>query len=469
VAAPRPANEEARLRALRSYGVLDSEPELSFDRVTRLVARVLEVPIALISLVDADRQWFKACVGLGSRETSRDVAFCAYAILENDVMVIADSLADPRFAANQLVIGPPFIRAYAGAPLRTPDGLPIGTLCAIDHRPRMFTPDQLASLRDLADIVVDELERRRQAELHAVESAQTHAGRVDVLEAILETAGEGILVVDEHSQIVIANPLARRVTGRGPGDSLSLYPKSPSVLDLYEPDGKTPFDISQLPLARALRGEVCDHVALYAENARFPDGVHLLSTGRPVRDADGEVRGAVMTLSDVTALRRAQDRVAELAVTDELTGLPNRRALRARLELLAAEASRGRRFSVAVADLDFFKQVNDTHGHATGDKVLIAVAQALTHCVRRNDLVARLGGEEICIVQTDIDPDQMRMLTERLRVAIAAIGEPVPITASFGVCHSSTTADPAAMLDLADRALYAAKRAGRNRVVVAPL
>ena len=463
--ASRPANEEARLRALRGYGVLDSEPEPSFDRVTRLVARVLEVPIAMISLVDADRQWIKACVGVGSRETSRDVAFCAYAILESDLLVIGDALADPRFAANPLVTGPPFIRAYAGAPLRTPDGLPVGTLCAIDHRPRAFTPDQLASLRDLADIVIDELERRRQAELRATESAQTHAGRVDVLEAILETAGEGILVIDEHSQIVIANPLARRVTGRGPGDS--LYHKAPSPLDLYEDDGKTRFDVSQLPLARALRGEVSDHVAMYAQNARFPDGVHLLSTGRPVRDAEGEVRGAVMTLSDVTALRRAQDRVAELAVTDELTGLPNRRALRARLELLAAEAARGRRFSVAIADIDFFKQVNDTHGHATGDKVLIAVAQALTHCVRRNDLVARLGGEEICIVQTDVEPDQMCMLTERLRVAIAAIRDPVPITASFGVCHSTTTADPAAMLDAADRALYAAKHAGRDRVVVA--
>jgi diguanylate cyclase len=89
--------------------------------------------------------------------------------------------------------------------------------------------------------------------------------------------------------------------------------------------------------------------------------------------------------------------------------------------------------------------------------------------VRRNDLVARLGGEEICIVQTDIDPDQMRMLTERLRAAVAAIRDPVAITASFGVCHSTTATDPAAMLDHADRALYAAKRAGRNCVIVAPL
>ncbi|HET9626231.1 MAG TPA: diguanylate cyclase [Kofleriaceae bacterium] len=468
MAAPRPANEEARLHALRSYGVLDTEPEPYFDRITRLVARVLEVPIALVSLVDADRQWFKACVGLGSRETTRDVAFCAYAILENDVLVIRDALADPRFATNPLVTGPPFIRAYAGAPLRTAEGLQVGTLCAIDHRSRTFTADQLASLRDLADIVIDELDRRRIAELRAAEAAQAHAGRVNVLEAILETAGEGILVIDEHSQIVIANPLARQVTGRGPGDTLSLYTRAPSALDLFEPDGVTPFDVSQLPLARALRGDACDHVALYAANESFPDGVHLLSTGRPVRDDDGEVRGAVMTLSDVTALRRAQDRVAELAVTDELTGLPNRRALRARLELLSAEAARGRRFSLAVADLDGFKQINDTHGHATGDAVLAAVARTLTQCVRRNDLVARLGGEELCIVQADVDPEQMRMLTERLRAAVAAIREPVAITASFGVCHSSVTADPAAMLDAADRAMYIAKRDGKNRVVVAP-
>jgi diguanylate cyclase len=305
----------------------------------------------------------------------------------------------------------------------------------------------------------------KHAEARAAESEQTLAGRVDVLEAILETAGEGILVADDHAQVIVANPLARRVTGRGPGDSLAVNPKAAAPA---RRDGEAPFDPEQLPLMRALRGEASDNVATYVKNAAFPDGVHLITTVRPVRDGDGHVRGAVVTLSDVTALRHAQDRLSELATTDELTGLPNRRALRDRLELLSAEAARDRQFSVAIADIDFFKKVNDTHGHAVGDAVLVAVASTLRTCVRRSDLVARLGGEEFCVVQTDIDPDAMRMLTERLRAAVAAITAPVPITASFGACHSSMTSDPTALLEAADRALYAAKREGRNRVVVAP-
>ncbi|HEY0249985.1 MAG TPA: GGDEF domain-containing protein, partial [Kofleriaceae bacterium] len=165
--------------------------------------------------------------------------------------------------------------------------------------------------------------------------------------------------------------------------------------------------------------------------------------------------------------RQAQLRLAELAITDELTQLPNRRALNERLELLAAEAARGRRFSVAIIDIDHFKKVNDTHGHAVGDQVLIAVAKTLRESIRRSDMIARMGGEEFCVIQTDIDVDLMTMLTERLRVAIENISEPLSVTASFGVCHSSKTREPTALLHYSDEALYAAKRGGRNRVVVA--
>jgi diguanylate cyclase (GGDEF)-like protein len=154
-------------------------------------------------------------------------------------------------------------------------------------------------------------------------------------------------------------------------------------------------------------------------------------------------------------------------VTDELTGLPNRRTLRERLELLSAEAARGRRFTVAIADIDHFKRVNDTHGHGVGDQVLVAVGRALRAAIRRSDLAARTGGEEFCVIQTDVDVALMQLLTERLRAAIAAIHEPLAVTASFGVCHSSVATDPEAILEAADAALYRAKRSGRNRVVIA--
>jgi len=162
-AAPKPHDEAQRLAALRRYAVLDTESEPSFDRIVALVERNLGVPIALVSLVDDERQWFKACIGLDGRETSRDVAFCAHAILASDVFEVPDALADPRFVDNPLVTGPPFIRAYLGAPLITEDRFRLGTLCAIDTRPREFTPTELATLVDLPKLVVDELEPRRTA------------------------------------------------------------------------------------------------------------------------------------------------------------------------------------------------------------------------------------------------------------------------------------------------------------------
>ena len=124
--APRPVNEAVRLGALLGYNVLDTPPEPSFDRITAMVTRVLDVPIALVSLIDDERQWFKSCIGLGVTQTDRDVTFCAYAILEDTTLVVPDATTDLRFTENPLVTGEPFIRAYAGAPLITPAGLRIG-------------------------------------------------------------------------------------------------------------------------------------------------------------------------------------------------------------------------------------------------------------------------------------------------------------------------------------------------------
>jgi GAF domain-containing protein len=118
---PKPANESKRLAALRRYH-LNPEREASFDRITEVVARVLDVPMALISLIDAERQWFKSCLGLEATETNRDEAFCAHAILYDEPLIVGDATADARFADNPFVLGAPHIRFYAGAPLRTPDG-----------------------------------------------------------------------------------------------------------------------------------------------------------------------------------------------------------------------------------------------------------------------------------------------------------------------------------------------------------
>jgi formate hydrogenlyase transcriptional activator len=159
--APAPANEQRRLAALRRYRILDTAPERDFDDLASLAARICGTPTALVSLVDSDRQWFKARVGFDAEETSRDVAFCAHAILQSDLLIIPDASADPGFSTNPLVTGPPYIRFYAGAPLVMPDGRVLGTLCVMDQVPRQLSPDQAEALRTLSRQVVVELELRR--------------------------------------------------------------------------------------------------------------------------------------------------------------------------------------------------------------------------------------------------------------------------------------------------------------------
>jgi GAF domain-containing protein len=159
--APLPKNEAARLEALRQYDILDTDAEEVFDDLARLAAYVCQTPIAVISLVDKDRQWFKARVGLGLSETSRDCAFCAYAILQGTPMIVPDAMADERFADNPLVTSEPHIRLYAGAPLITPEGFRLGTLCVIDRVPRQLDTEQVAALRMLGNQVMAQLDARR--------------------------------------------------------------------------------------------------------------------------------------------------------------------------------------------------------------------------------------------------------------------------------------------------------------------
>jgi PAS domain S-box-containing protein len=157
-----PEDEVMRLKVLRDHGLLDTPAEERFDRITRLAQRMFGTQIALVSLVDADRQWFKSRQGLDACETGRDISFCGHAILNKEIFHVADARLDPRFSGNPLVLGPPNIRFYAGAPLTTADGYRIGTLCIIDDKPRQLTTAEMAALRDLADCVESEVNRRHE-------------------------------------------------------------------------------------------------------------------------------------------------------------------------------------------------------------------------------------------------------------------------------------------------------------------
>ena len=187
--APLPPDEPARLEALSRYGILDTGEEEAFDDVTRLAAHICMTPVALVTFVDSDRQWFKSRVGFSLRETSRDFSFCAHAILQPGPLVVRDALDDVRFKDNPLVLEAPYIRFYAGAPLTSAEGFKLGTLCVIDSVPRELRPDQIESLRMLGNLAMALLDLRRTAASLAG-ALQERKKRVEELEASARTHEE---------------------------------------------------------------------------------------------------------------------------------------------------------------------------------------------------------------------------------------------------------------------------------------
>jgi diguanylate cyclase (GGDEF)-like protein len=355
-AAPLPPDEPQRLEALGRFQVLDTLPEQEYDDIALMAAQICGTPIALVSLVDADRQWFKARVGLAAAETPRDVAFCAHAILEPArLFVVPDAALDPRFADNPLVVDDPGIRFYAGAPLVTGGGEALGTLCVIDRVARRLTTEQERALSALARQVMSQLELRR------------------------------------------------------------------AVIDLEE--------------------------------------------------AAEERRRHVERLQDYQArLEEALAKLAEQSITDPLTGARNRLAF---TERLAAEMRRHRRYGTPVAlamvDVDRFKEYNDGFGHVAGDQVLREVVRLMTVSARDTDFLARFGGEEFALILPESTVEGASAVAERLRAAIASAAWPgASITVSVGVAGvEEGHPDGDALVAAADRALYEAKAAGRNRVCVA--
>jgi signal transduction histidine kinase len=216
-----PLNELERLDALRRYEILDTAPEQEFDDITLLASQICETPIALISLVDENRQWFKSKVGMTRSETERDIAFCAHGILQNDVFVVEDALADARFASNPLVTGSSQIRFYAGSPLITADGHALGMLCVNDQTPRKLSPKQIGALQALGRQVVAQFELRRnlkelqetigQRERAEAELKQTHsklmdasrqAGMAEVATSVLHNVGNVLNSVNVSSSLI---------------------------------------------------------------------------------------------------------------------------------------------------------------------------------------------------------------------------------------------------------------------------
>jgi PAS domain S-box-containing protein len=204
--APLPLDESSRLAVLLNLNILDTAPEHRFDRITRVASRLFQVPIAMVTLIDGERQWFKSRVGIDLTESPRRSSFCAHTILQDGVMVVEDASFDARFADNPLVTDGPKVRFYAGFPVAAPDGSKIGTLCLIDQAPRHFSADEQALLRDLAGMVAHEVAADQ------LQHALREQREADIwLRGLLDNAPDGVMLVGEDGTIVSINPAAEEL------------------------------------------------------------------------------------------------------------------------------------------------------------------------------------------------------------------------------------------------------------------
>ncbi|WP_075795042.1 sensor domain-containing diguanylate cyclase [Massilia putida] len=302
--------EEARIQALHALGLLDTPREDRFDRFTRLAAASFRVPIAVVSLIDRERQWFKSRVGLAYCETPRSIAFCSHAIALDDMLVVPDTLQDERFQDHPHVTGAPGIRFYAGQPLHSLDGQPLGTLCIIDTVPRAFGDADRQLLCDLARLVDDELNRDAlvTARLRAA-AEQAMRQKQALLDAVLETVDVGVVACDADGRLTLFNRAARDFHGLDADSGLTMS-DWPARYDLYGEDGLTPLAPEQVPLARALRGERVRDAGI---TIHVPGSAprRLLASGRALQGAGGEPLGAVVAMHDVTELAASRARLAE--------------------------------------------------------------------------------------------------------------------------------------------------------------
>jgi len=296
MSSPLPSNEAQRLAELRRLAVLDTPPEKAFDAITRLAASLFEMPIAAVALIDEDRQWFKSCVGLETREVGRNIAFCAHAILGTEVMVVPDARVDPRFVENPLVTGPPHIRFYAGAPLRTRNGLNLGTLTVSDTRLREFTPANLATLSHLASLVVAEIELR-----YEIGGRQRAEESLRLLQAAAQQGSDAIMVTTAlldppGPEIVLINPAFTKLTGY---TAEEVVGKTPRIFQGPKTDSRV-LDEAHAHLARgeASRFEVVNY---------RKDGTDYILSNEitPIRDESGKVTHFISFQCDATERNRA--------------------------------------------------------------------------------------------------------------------------------------------------------------------
>jgi diguanylate cyclase (GGDEF)-like protein len=471
-------DEQQRLQALHQLEVLDTPPEPEFDELVHLAAAICGAPIGMMSLVDADRQWFKAVTGLDFTETAREVAFCDHAIRQPDLMLVEDARQDPRFAQNPMVTGAAGLRFYAGMPLLSPDGLPVGTLCVMDHVPRTLTQEQQTALSILAHQANTRLElrvKRRELE-QALARAEAATARLASSEQRFQTFMDSgpfmAYLKDEDGRMLYYNHcMARhfdvsRTFMVQKADS-ELWPAE--LASIYREHDRQALHSGGLVVVdeQVLNPNRSASIwRSYKFRCTDADGRPLL--GGISLDVTAELEREAELQRSQTELEAANRQLRELASIDPLTGLSNRRVLDEQLRAAFRKARRtGAPLCLLMLDVDHFKTHNDRFGHPHGDTVLRTLALCLRAQLRVGDLLARFGGEEFVILLENTEEGNALLLAQRLLDAIRSYPWPLaPVTASIGLSTlSPATPDTNRLLTLADEALYAAKCEGRDRVV----
>jgi diguanylate cyclase (GGDEF)-like protein len=452
---PIPPNEEERLKEILGYDYPDGPAQASLNRICLLAQSLFNVPIALVTLIGRHEQKFIAKCGVDADGTPRKDAFCTYAILNDEVLIVNDATRDARFSENPLVTGDMHIRFYAGAPLIVRPGIRLGTLCIINTKPCEFSKEEASRLQMLATVAVNELRRyrvtldlMRQQELSAQTARMTKVGSW-----IWDVRTKSLVWSEETYRIFEV--------------ALDVTPTEKMVTRFWGDD--------RTGVARGMERVVRDRVPVDLEHPI----VTAAGTQRWVRSVaepeitDGAVSRIIGSIQDITEQRQQAAKMERLAFYDSLTGLPNRALFQIRFSTAVAEAEQlGSKVGLLILDLDHFKDLNDTLGHAAGDALLRSVSEQLLAVYCGTDRVARLGGDEFAVIIPNVrDANDLMVPTERLRELLRDPHEPdgkrLPISVSIGAAlYPEHDRNAAGLLRNAEIALYRAKNAGRNRFVI---
>lgn len=441
--APRLKDEAKRLAALSEYVINHGLCDPGLNNLLNLAANVFNVPIVLVSLIEEQRQLLAAGLGISVCEMSREASFCAHAILRCNIMVIPDA----RFKYNPMIVGTHHIRFYAGIPLRKLSGYAIGTLCIIDLKPRRtLSARDEHNMQDLAALVMDRLEMRR------LELAR-NASQVR-FENIANTSPDSIIYVNDKGIITFWNAPAEKKP------EYSRAQINDNNIDTIVPKAFIEKFNAVVSDKEALIKCVTVELNVQSRSgALIPVELSVSMWADDVTVSYGAI------LRDITERRRNEERLFLLAHMDPLTGLANRTLLTSSLEQALKDEPA---ICVMMVDLDGFKDVNDSLGHARGDEILVSVAKKIQSSVRAGDLVARMGGDEFGVLLPGVSDFKLAAETaeriiQEISQAMIVEEQQINISASVGMVlypmHGITAQD---LLNSADLAIYQAKAEGRN-------